>query len=90
LNFPGNYRQPALLVEQDRGGDLAPRQPGDQLIADPEHRVVPAVGHELDRQAGQIGVLPGEQPPDQVRRHVHVGGGHRIRHAANCNRSGLA
>lgn len=72
------YRQPPLLVTEDlcRGG--AARQPRDQPVPDAEHDVVPPVRHERDRKGGEVGMLAGKQPTDEIRGHVDLGGGHRV------------
>src|ERR1019366_5181875 len=68
--------EPPLFVHEEPGGDLTPRQAGSQHVADPAHNVVPPVRHHLDSQVSKVGLLGGQEPPNQVRRDVHLGGRH--------------
>ena len=43
-----------------------PRQPHGEPVAQPEGHVVPSVGHQVERLAGEVGVLVGEQDGDQA------------------------
>src|SRR5450759_4248766 len=59
---------------------MAPwRSSGSQHVADPAHNVVPPVRHHLDSQVSKVGLLGGQEPPNQVRRDVHLGGRHAVR-----------
>ena len=72
---PGReHGQPLLLVPDEFGGRGAPRQPDGQLAAEPADEVVPPVGHHLDGQMGQVGLLGGQEPPHQLRGDVDLGG----------------
>ena len=69
----GQPRKPPLLVGDDLRAQGAARQPRDEPVPDPVQLVAPAVREERYRQPGKVGVLAGEQPPHQVRRHRHIG-----------------
>ena len=62
----------------DLRAEGAARQPRHQLIPDPVQLAVPAVREELHGQPREIGLLTGEQPPHQIRRHLHLGGRHPV------------
>lgn len=72
-------REPTLFVHEEPGGDLTPRQPGRQHVADPAHNIVPPVRSHLDSQVGKVGLLGGQEPLNQVRGDVHFGGRHAVR-----------
>ena len=74
----GELGQPALLVLDELRAECAPRQPRDEPIPDPVELVVPAVREERYGQAREVGVLIGEQPPHQIRRHLNLGGRHPV------------
>ena len=76
----GEGREPALLVDDDGRAQGAPRQPGHQLVSQPEQRVVPPVGQRRDGQPGQAGVLRGEQPAHQVRGDLKLCRWHGVGH----------
>ena len=76
-------RRPPLLVDDELGRHLTPRQPDKQFAAQSVHDVVPPVGHELDGQAGEIRLLRLEKPSYRVRCHVQLSGRHAVwTHAA--------
>ena len=69
-----HHRQPGLcFVDDQLGGDRAAGQAQRQIIAQPQHRVVPAVLRQLDRQVGQIRMLIAQQRTRQLRRHLEIG-----------------
>jgi hypothetical protein len=74
----GQPGQPALLILDDLRAKGAARQPRDEPIPDPVQPVVPAVREELHRQAREVRVLIGQQPPHQIRRHLNIGGRHPV------------
>ena len=79
---PGREQgQPALLVDQDARAESAPRQPDHQPVPEPEQRVVPPVRQRLDRQPGQVRVLPGQQPPHEVDRDLKLRRWHGVHHS---------
>ena len=74
-------------MDDELGHHFTPRQPDEQFAAQAVHHVVPPVGHELDGQAGEIGLLCFEEPSYQVRCYVQLGGRHAVwTHAATLAR----
>ena len=58
---------------------LTARQPDDKFVAEAEDRVVPSERQRRQRKVGEIGMLLGEQRPDEIVRDVDLGGGHVLR-----------
>ena len=68
-----------MLVLDEVGTELAPRQPDDEIVAEAEERVVPAERQRCQRESGEIGMLLGEQGPHEIVGDVDLGGGHVLR-----------
>ena len=72
--------EPAMLVLDEVGAELAPRHPHEQVVAEPEDRVVPTVGDEASAAASaRCGELLVEERADEVDGDVDLGGGHVLR-----------
>ena len=58
---------------------MTPRQADGELGTESEDGVVPTVGHQGERQRGEIRVLVGEQATDEAVIDVDLGGRHVLR-----------
>src|SRR5262249_2838774 len=66
-----------MLVVDEDGGDLAAGEAHDGCGSEPVHHVVPPVGEQHERPAGEVGMLGGQEPAhealvDVYLRHRHV------------------
>ena len=75
----GELGEPAVLVLDEVGAELPARQPHDEFVTEAEDRVVPPEGQRRQRQIGEIGMLFGEQRPDEIVGDLDLGGGHVLR-----------
>ena len=76
---PGELGEPAVLVLDEVGTELTARQADDEIVTEAEDRVVPSERQRRQRKVGEIGMLLGEQGPDEVVGDVDLGGGHVLR-----------
>ena len=53
-------------------------EPDGQVVAEPEHHVVPAVGQLDDGSVGQVGMLVGQEPAGQFGVDVDLGCRHPV------------
>jgi hypothetical protein len=75
-------REPALFVPGEVDGGGAAGEADDEVVAEAEQVVVPAVGEQGERSVGKVGVLIGEEGVDEVRANVELSGGHAVGHRA--------
>ncbi|MFZ0160505.1 MAG: hypothetical protein WAL50_15870 [Kineosporiaceae bacterium] len=71
--------QPLLLVLDERRGDRAAWQTDDELVAEAQHDIVPALGERRQRQVSEVGVLRGQQAKDEVVSDLDLGDRHVLR-----------